>query len=71
MIQLASFQPRWHIIMIANVNYLCHALNHKIVALHIPEEKYRCMDGARKKTPQESTERLLLSFTSAILETLL
>lgn len=54
----ASFRPCWHIIIIANVNCLCHALNQKRVALHIPEEKYHCMDRVRKKN-NESTERLL------------
>lgn len=50
--------------MIVNVNCLSHALNQKIVALCIPEEKYHCMERVRKNPINEL--KATLSFTRAI-----
>lgn len=56
--------------MIANVNYLCHALNQKIVALLIPEEKNTTV-WIERELKTRINRRATLSFTSVILETLL
>lgn len=56
--------------MIANVNYLCHALNQKIVALLIPEEKNTTV-WIERELKTRINRTATLSFTSIILETLL